>query len=189
MNAWGWTATDCIPHFLPLHHTHGVVNKLCCPLWAGAHVDFVSPAAAHLWQRLVTSADYTVFMAVRLRGHLSVCVCVFVSCVCLCVHRCLSVPGGSPHRVSVQVPTVYVNMIEHFDKCESESERDRMRAAARRLRLMVSGSAALPMTVLQRWREITGHTLLERCSPEPASAQRRGGYEPPIVALCGAGTA
>ena len=32
----------------------------------------------------------------------------------------------------------------------------------RKLRLMVSGSAALPMTVLERWREITGHTLLER---------------------------
>ena len=27
---------------------------------------------------------------------------------------------------------------------------------------MVSGSAALPVTVLDRWREITGHTLLER---------------------------
>lgn len=29
-------------------------------------------------------------------------------------------------------------------------------------RLMVSGSAALPLPTLQRWREITGHTLLER---------------------------
>jgi malonyl-CoA/methylmalonyl-CoA synthetase len=30
------------------------------------------------------------------------------------------------------------------------------------LRLMVSGSAALPVTTLQRWKEISGHTLLER---------------------------
>ena len=30
------------------------------------------------------------------------------------------------------------------------------------LRLMVSGSAALPVPTLERWREITGHTLLER---------------------------
>ena len=29
-------------------------------------------------------------------------------------------------------------------------------------RLMVSGSAALPLPTLQRWEEITGHTLLER---------------------------
>ncbi len=30
------------------------------------------------------------------------------------------------------------------------------------LRLMVSGSAALPQPVLERWAEITGHVLLER---------------------------
>ena len=29
-------------------------------------------------------------------------------------------------------------------------------------RLMVSGSAALPIPVLQRWEQISGHTLLER---------------------------
>jgi malonyl-CoA/methylmalonyl-CoA synthetase len=30
------------------------------------------------------------------------------------------------------------------------------------MRLMVSGSAALPVATLERWREISGHTLLER---------------------------
>ena len=30
------SAQDRILHFLPLHHTHGIVNKLCCPLF-GAH--------------------------------------------------------------------------------------------------------------------------------------------------------
>jgi len=29
-------------------------------------------------------------------------------------------------------------------------------------RLMVSGSAALPVPVLKKWKAITGHTLLER---------------------------
>lgn len=29
-------------------------------------------------------------------------------------------------------------------------------------RLFVSGSAALPIPVLDKWREISGHTLLER---------------------------
>lgn len=29
-------------------------------------------------------------------------------------------------------------------------------------RLFVSGSAALPVPVLNKWREISGHTLLER---------------------------
>jgi malonyl-CoA/methylmalonyl-CoA synthetase len=37
-----------------------------------------------------------------------------------------------------------------------------MSAAGSCLRLMVSGSAALPVSVLEKWKAITGHTLLER---------------------------
>jgi len=37
-----------------------------------------------------------------------------------------------------------------------------MSAAAARMRLMVSGSAALPVSVLKKWKDITGHVLLER---------------------------
>src|SRR4051812_39631145 len=37
-----------------------------------------------------------------------------------------------------------------------------MSEACRKLRLMVSGSAALPVPVLEKWRAISGHTLLER---------------------------
>src|SRR3989304_1532323 len=37
-----------------------------------------------------------------------------------------------------------------------------MSGACRGLRLMVSGSAALPVSLLDRWRDISGHTLLER---------------------------
>src|SRR5690606_9800180 len=44
----------------------------------------------------------------------------------------------------------------------SPAERERRSAGVRRVRLMMSGSAALPVRTLERWREITGHTLLER---------------------------
>ncbi|XP_032872428.1 malonate--CoA ligase ACSF3, mitochondrial-like [Amblyraja radiata] len=33
---WEWSKDDVILHVLPLHHLHGVVNKLLCPLWVGA---------------------------------------------------------------------------------------------------------------------------------------------------------
>lgn len=59
------------------------------------------------------------------------------------------------------VPTIYVRLIADWEAAGGE-ERARRSAGARRLRLMVSGSAALPVPVLERWREITGHTLLER---------------------------
>lgn len=60
-----------------------------------------------------------------------------------------------------QVPTIYVKMIEAW-QAASPAEQQSWSAAAARLRLMVSGSAPLPISVLQRWRDITGHTLLER---------------------------
>ena len=36
LQAWGWTSYDVILHVLPLHHVHGLVNVLACPLWCGA---------------------------------------------------------------------------------------------------------------------------------------------------------
>lgn len=36
VRSWAWSKDDVILHVLPLHHVHGVVNKLLCPLWVGA---------------------------------------------------------------------------------------------------------------------------------------------------------
>ncbi len=59
------------------------------------------------------------------------------------------------------VPTIYVKLIAAWEKAPAE-RRVAWSDGARKLRLMVSGSAALPVSTLERWREITGHTLLER---------------------------
>ncbi|KAF5895615.1 Acyl-CoA synthetase family member 3, mitochondrial, partial [Clarias magur] len=36
VSEWAWSRDDVILHTLPLHHVHGIVNKLMCPLWVGA---------------------------------------------------------------------------------------------------------------------------------------------------------
>lgn len=59
------------------------------------------------------------------------------------------------------VPTVYAKLITAWD-ADSSARRGELAQACGRLRLMVSGSAALPVSTLQRWKEISGHTLLER---------------------------
>ncbi len=59
------------------------------------------------------------------------------------------------------VPTIYVRLIAAWEKAPAE-RRKKWSGGAAQLRLMVSGSAALPVSTLERWREITGHTLLER---------------------------
>ncbi len=59
------------------------------------------------------------------------------------------------------VPTIYVRLIRAWEEASPTDRAERSRAASA-LRLTVSGSAALPVPVLDRWREITGQTLLER---------------------------
>lgn len=59
------------------------------------------------------------------------------------------------------VPTIYHRMIASWDAAPA-ALRSARSEGARQVRLMMSGSAALPAQTLQRWRDITGHTLLER---------------------------
>jgi malonyl-CoA/methylmalonyl-CoA synthetase len=63
--------------------------------------------------------------------------------------------------VFTAVPTIYNRLITSWEAATPEVRKQRS-DAVRRLRLMMSGSAALPVKTLERWREISGHTLLER---------------------------
>jgi malonyl-CoA/methylmalonyl-CoA synthetase len=54
--AWHWSHTDSLLHTLPLHHIHGIVNALYCPLYIGARVDMhtaFNPQA--VWSHLMVS--------------------------------------------------------------------------------------------------------------------------------------
>ncbi|MFO0578307.1 MAG: acyl-CoA synthetase [Polyangia bacterium] len=59
------------------------------------------------------------------------------------------------------VPTVYARLIQAWQAAAPERQAA-YSAGCRRMRLMVSGSAALPVQTLQTWQEISGHVLLER---------------------------
>jgi malonyl-CoA/methylmalonyl-CoA synthetase len=85
--------------------------------------------------------------------------------------------------VFMAVPTIYQRLIAAWQRADLP-ERARMSAGCRRMRLMVSGSAALPVSVLEEWREISGHTLLERYGmtefgmaiSNPLHGERRPGF-------------
>lgn len=66
-------------------------------------------------------------------------------------------------RISVlyAVPTIYHQLTDAWER-QDTTVRRRWADDAARLRLMVSGSAALPARLWNRWREITGQALLER---------------------------
>lgn len=81
------------------------------------------------------------------------------------------------------VPTIYFKLIAHWNELP-KAEQETVSSALQRFRLMVSGSAALPISVLEKWRTISGHTLLERYGmtemgmaiSNPYRAERKPGY-------------
>jgi len=85
--------------------------------------------------------------------------------------------------VFTAVPTIYNRLIASWNAASPEVQRARS-DGARGLGLMMSGSAALAVQTLERWREITGHTLLERYGmtelgmalSNPLAGERRPGY-------------
>jgi malonyl-CoA/methylmalonyl-CoA synthetase len=64
IEAWAWSDRDVIPLFLPLHHVHGIINVLCCALWAGATVDLFPKLDVPTLTERVGAGQYTLFMAV-----------------------------------------------------------------------------------------------------------------------------
>lgn len=126
VDTWWMTSSDVTLHVLPLHHVHGVVNALACPLWSGGSCLMLSEFAVEkVWNHLLRDDNVNVFHA---------------------------------------VPTIYVKLIEHYKKnFTSAVQRNNIQKRLQeKMRVMISGSAALPQPILNKWKEITGHVLLER---------------------------
>lgn len=68
LTAWRWTEDDVILHTLPLHHIHGTVNALFCPLFIGATTVMLPKfSAKDVWSHFLGSHEsdkISVFMAV-----------------------------------------------------------------------------------------------------------------------------
>ena len=85
--------------------------------------------------------------------------------------------------VFTAVPTIYHRLIGSWDAARPDVQDARARGC-HALRLMMSGSAALPRTMLDRWKQITGHVLLERYGmtevgmalSNPLHGERRPGF-------------
>lgn len=81
------------------------------------------------------------------------------------------------------VPTIYYKLIAWYNEQPHDLQQE-ISGALKDFRLMVSGSAALPVPVLEQWQEISGHTLLERYGmsevgmaiSNPYRGERKAGY-------------
>ena len=68
---------------------------------------------------------------------------------------------NSPMTLFMAVPTIYARLVTSWNAASPDRQKA-LTAACAKLRLMVSGSAALPVRTLEEWQGISGHVLLER---------------------------
>lgn len=65
------------------------------------------------------------------------------------------------YTLFMAVPTIYVKLIEALTTLAPD-QRDPIVRGFAKMRLMISGSAALPASIHQQWTKLTGQKLLER---------------------------
>jgi len=91
--------------------------------------------------------------------------------------------AAGAYSLFMAVPTIYVKMLQHLDSLD-EAEARRIAEGFAAMRLNVSGSAACPVPLFEKWRERTGQVLLERYGmteigmalSNPYRGERRAGH-------------
>lgn len=86
-------------------------------------------------------------------------------------------------NVFMAVPTIYFKLIAFWESLSNEKQV-MVTDSMKKFRLMVCGSAALPVSVMGKWKSISGHDLLERYGmteigmaiSNPYQGERRAGY-------------
>jgi len=86
-------------------------------------------------------------------------------------------------NVFMAVPTIYFKLIA-FWEMQPKEKQEELTVCMKKFRLMVCGSAALPITVMEKWEHISGQILLERYGmteigmaiSNPYNGERRPGH-------------
>ncbi|XP_019224889.1 PREDICTED: malonate--CoA ligase isoform X1 [Nicotiana attenuata] len=151
--AWEYTSKDQFLHCLPLHHVHGLFNALLAPLYAGSTVDFMPKFSVRGIWQKWRESYPTD-----------------------------GTKTDNAITVFTGVPTMYTRLIQGYEAMDPELKAASA-SASRHLRLMMCGSSALPLPVMQQWETITGHRLLERYGmtefvmaiSNPIKGKRKGG--------------
>jgi malonyl-CoA/methylmalonyl-CoA synthetase len=76
------------------------------------------------------------------------------------------------------VPTIYAKLLEATESLPPELVESAVDNTLRRMRLMVSGSAALPVSLFENWEKLTGQILLERYGMTEFGMSISNPYEP-----------
>jgi malonyl-CoA/methylmalonyl-CoA synthetase len=103
----------------------------------------------------------------HVHGIVNVLTCALWSGACVepfasfAVDHILQRVAADAYTLFMAVPTIYVKLIQKLQGMDAAA-RGACCGGFRRMRLMISGSAALPADIHQVWEQLTGQKLLER---------------------------
>lgn len=148
-------------------YTSGTTNKPKGVVTTHRHIEAQITTLVHAWEWSREDRILNVLPLHHVHGIINVMLCALWIGAC-----CEFLPKFNAKEVWLKlssgklnlfmgVPTMYYKLISEWENSSVEI-REKYSRGISKLRLMVSGSAALPVSVLEKWREITGHTLLER---------------------------
>ncbi|HRU06135.1 MAG TPA: acyl-CoA synthetase [Candidatus Brocadiia bacterium] len=170
-DAWADAAAATLPALTPARralmlYTSGTTSKPKGVVTTHGNIEAQARSLAEAWEWSARDRILHVLPLHHIHGVVNVLVCAMrAGAVCEfmpfeaeAVWERFSQGGLT---LFMAVPTIYSRLAAAWDAAPAERRREWSRAC-RNMRLMVSGSAALPVSMLDRWRNISGHTLLER---------------------------
>ena len=148
-------------------YTSGTTNKPKGVVTTHLNIEVQISTLIHAWEWSSNDSTVCVLPLHHVHGIINV-----VSCSLWAGATCYFTTSFSPEQlfklfeqdklnVFMAVPTIYYKLITYFETLAIEKQNS-LRACMHKFRLMVCGSAALPVSVMEKWEQISGHKLLER---------------------------
>jgi len=104
----------------------------------------------------------------HVHGIINVLCCAIAAGARVVIFRNFDMPGifagvaRKDYSLFMAVPTIYVKMIKTLEGMRNNQKYTDICEGFAGMRLMISGSAACPVSVYKSWEKLTGQTLLER---------------------------
>ena len=170
-------------------YTSGTTNKPKGVVTTHANLNAQISTLINAWEWTTTDHTLCVLPLHHVHGIVNV-----VSCSMWAGATCQFLPSFSAEaifniflegkmNVFMAVPTIYFKLIAYWETLASDRQKE-LTVCMSKFRLMVSGSAALPVSVMEKWKLVSGQTLLERYGmteigmaiSNPYNGIRRAGY-------------
>ncbi|MCX6215879.1 acyl-CoA synthetase [Spirosoma sp.] len=186
--------TNSLPELTPdrramILYTSGTTNLPKGVVTTHANLEAQISTLVHVWQWSSSDHILCVLPLHHVHGIINVICCALWSGATVEFMPNFSAEGvfntfqQGGINVFMAVPTIYFKLISYWESLP-DVQRQTITKTLSKFRLMVSGSAALPVSVMEKWKTVSGHTLLERYGmteigmgiSNPYDGERRVGY-------------